>query len=236
LEGTIKSVLQQTYPHVEFIIVDGASTDGTLDIVKKYESRIAKWMSEKDNGIYDGMNKALSLATGDYVLFLNCGDHLYDAFVLENIVKRISSDTDIIYGEVMMVEGEDRHEVGKMSEITPHRYPPQLTWRDMRFGMNVCHQSFFARRTLAPQYIQGNLAADIDWVIRCLKNAKQVVNTEIIISAYLMGGISKKKHRQSLKDRYEILKNHFGWLPNILAHGWIVVRAFLYKWFGGAKY
>jgi hypothetical protein len=99
----------------------------------------------------------------------------------------------------------------------------------MRYGMVVCHQSFLVRRKRTPQYIEGNLAADIDWVIKCLKIAENTTNTHTIISEYLMGGVSKTRHRQSLKDRYAVLKAHFGWFPNLINHGVIVIRAIVFK-------
>src|ERR1700755_616928 len=77
IERTMLSVLNQTYPNIEYIIVDGASNDGTLEVIKRYETRITKLISEKDEGIYDAMNKGLAIATGDYVVFMNSGDELY---------------------------------------------------------------------------------------------------------------------------------------------------------------
>src|SRR4051812_1110497 len=77
IERTLLSVLDQTYPHIEYIVIDGASTDGTLVIIEKYKDRIAKLISEPDKGIYDAMNKGLAIATGDYVLFMNSGDEIY---------------------------------------------------------------------------------------------------------------------------------------------------------------
>jgi glycosyltransferase involved in cell wall biosynthesis len=79
IDRTLLSVLNQIYDGIEYIVVDGASNDGTLEIIKRYESRIAKLISEKDKGIYDAMNKGLALATGDYVIFMNSGDEFYAA-------------------------------------------------------------------------------------------------------------------------------------------------------------
>src|SRR5437879_6907645 len=84
IERTMLSVLNQTYPNVEYIIIDGFSTDGTLDVIKKYQGRI-KLISEKDEGIYDAMNKGLAIATGDYVLFMNSGDEKYTLHTLANV-------------------------------------------------------------------------------------------------------------------------------------------------------
>src|ERR1700761_6569563 len=93
-ERTILSVLNQTYPNIEYIIVDGLSTDGTLEIIKKYSNKIARLISGKDAGIYDAMNKGLSAATGDYVLFMNSGDELYSANTISDVFAT-ADDADI---------------------------------------------------------------------------------------------------------------------------------------------
>jgi glycosyltransferase involved in cell wall biosynthesis len=231
IEGTIQSVLNQTYPNIEYIIVDGASKDGTMDIVNKYVDKQAiRWVSEPDKGLYDAMNKGLKMATGDFVLFLNAGDHLFSNQVLEKMAVQTTDKTDILYGETMLVD-DSRRRVGTRTAMSVQKLPENLTWQSMKQGMVVCHQSFLPRRTLTPQYIPNNLAADIDWVIKCLKKAKNVVNTHIIVSEYLMGGMSKKRHNQSLKDRYNVLKEHFGFIPNVLNHIFIIGRAFIFKLF-----
>ncbi|NJN33943.1 MAG: hypothetical protein HC817_06550 [Saprospiraceae bacterium] len=95
----------------------------------------------------------------------------------------------------------------------------------MKHGMVVCHQSFLPARELSPNYIENNLAADIDWVIKCLQRAKNVEHTHIVISEYLIGGVSKQKHQQSLKDRFDVLKTHFGRWQNLRNHAYIFLRA-----------
>ena len=228
LTDTIRSVAAQTYPHIEYIIVDGGSKDGTVEVIRQNEALISAWISERDAGIYDGMNKGLHIATGDFVLFLNCGDHLFASDTLTKVAEKLQPDTDIIYGNTMMVD-DDRRELGLMSEVTSRRYPKRLTWRSMRFGMNVCHQSFLVRRSIAGDYIM-DFAADIDWCIRALKQARGVVDSGIVVSKYLTGGISMQQKRKSLEGRYHVLRRHFGWLPNIVAHGIIVVRGLWFKW------
>ena len=108
LEDTIQSIITQTYKNVEYIIVDGASTDGTLKIIERYRPHIHTVISEKDNGLYDAMNKGLALATGDYVCFLNAGDCLHEDDTLQNMVHSVieaecmhteNDVPDVIYGE-----------------------------------------------------------------------------------------------------------------------------------------
>jgi glycosyltransferase involved in cell wall biosynthesis len=230
--GTMQSVVNQTFTDYEYIIVDGHSKDKTFAIVqdfqKKYPLSISA-ISEPDKGLYDAMNKGLSRAQGEFVLFLNAGDHLFEPTTLEKLANAASPTTDVLFGETMLVNDERAH-IGTRTALTVQKLPEHLTWRSLRFGMVVCHQSFLVRRKLAPQYVEQNLAADIDWVIKCLKKSNNQTNTHTIISEYLMGGVSKTQHRQSLKDRYDVLKTHFGWLPNLLNHGVIVVRALVFKW------
>ena len=154
LERTINSVLAQTYPHIEYIIIDGASTDGTLSIIEKYRTKIHTIISEKDKGIYDAMNKGLHNATGGYVLFLNAGDELYSTTTLQEIFS-LSPNADVYYGNTKVID-----ELGKELGNRRHTPPKQLTWTSLKYGMCVSHQSFIAKRTLCDDYnLQYRIAA-----------------------------------------------------------------------------
>jgi len=228
LEGTIRSIIDQTYDNIEFIIIDGASTDNTLSIIKKYESQIDFWMSEKDKGLYDAMNKGIQKATGDYIWFMNCGDHIHQKDTVANMVAQNELYADILYGEVMMVD-DDRNELGTRSQLTTQKLPKELTWKSLKYGMVVSHQAFLPKRALAPQYMEDNLSADIDWVIECLKRSKTRLNTNLVLADFLIGGISKQRHKQSLIGRYKILQRHYGMVPNFLNHIYIVLRSIFPK-------
>ena len=105
IEQTILSVVNQTYPHIEYIIIDGGSTDGTVDVIKKYADRIAYWVSEPDKGIYDAMNKGIKVATGEWINFMNCGDSFYSVSVLSDVFKDKScKENDVIYGNTCIME------------------------------------------------------------------------------------------------------------------------------------
>lgn len=223
LEGTIQSVINQTCDDYEYIVIDGASKDDTLNIIEEFSEHITKWITEPDKGIYDAMNKGLELASGRYVWFLNAGDHAYDERVVEKL-KAISGDCDVLYGEVMIVD-EKRMQLGTRSEITVHKLPEDLTRQDMKRGMIVCHQGLIPKLEITPHFILHNLSADIDWAIRILDKANVTHKTDFIISEYLAGGVSKKKWKQSLKDRFAILKSHFGMANAIYNHIIIVARA-----------
>lgn len=228
LEGTILSVINQSYTHIEYVIIDGKSKDKTVDIIKKYESNIDKWISESDKGLYDAMNKGLKMATGDFVIFMNAGDHFSDNNVLKSVFSKYDNETDVLYGEVMMVDNH-RQPIGTRTEITTRKLPQNLTWKSMKLGMVVCHQAFIPRRELCPFYMDNNLSADIDWVIEILKKSRKNVNCEIVIADFLVGGVSKQRHRQSLKDRYNVLQKHFGVIPNFFNHILIIIRAVWFK-------
>lgn len=234
-QGTMNSVFLQTYPNIEYIVIDGASSDGTIDLIKEQAEIFNKhnkkfnWISEKDKGLYDAMNKGLSIATGDFICFLNAGDWLFSENTIENLAKQIDENTDIIYGETMLVN-EKREEINTMSNLSTRKLPSKLTTNSMRFGMVVVHQSFYVKRTISPLYdLNWKRCADIDWVINCLKKSKKTVNANSILTKYLMGGMSKQQHQASLKERFFILKKHFGILPTLFAHGFILLRAVFNK-------
>ncbi|WP_166332616.1 glycosyltransferase family 2 protein [Sphingobacterium chungjuense] len=221
---TLASVAEQSYSQVEYIVIDGASSDGTLDVIHQYAQHIDILVSEKDKGIYDAMNKGLARATGDYVLFLNSGDTLCDADTLCTVVER-GNDADIIYGETKLVD-EDRHIIGDRR----HKAPEQFDWRSFRYGMSICHQAIYVRRSIASPYDTNyQLSADIDWVIRAAKKAKTTQNVHAVVAKYLVGGMSQKRHQQSLKERYEIFKKHYGTLANIFNHLIIGIRLVFYR-------
>jgi len=233
IERTLKSVTEQTYPNIEHIIIDGVSKDKTLDIVRKSQiaSRKSQIVSEPDKGLYDAMNKGLQRATGDYVWFLNAGDKLHTDTTIEAIVNcmsQVEQLPDIIYGETNLVS-----DIGEFLAPRRLKAPQQLTWRSFKMGMLVCHQSFLVKRTLAPNYdLQYRLAADIDWCIRCLKNAKSVLNTHLVLSDFLTDGLSSQKRKASLKERFKIMSCYYGLLPTALRHIWFALRFFTAKLLG----
>ncbi len=230
LPGTMESVRRQTYPHIEYIFVDGASKDNSLQVIKDFVPAMpnVRWISEPDKGLYDAMNKGMAIATGDFVWCLNCGDHIHAPDVLEKMAALVTPDTDVLYGETMLVD-ERRRPVGTMSELSTRQLPARLHWRQFLGGMLVVHQAFIPRLSVAPPLIENNLCADYDWCIRILKKSRGTVNTGLITTDYLMGGISKQRHRQSLRDRFAVMREHFGLPATLLAHGWIVLRAGLHR-------
>ncbi len=224
IERTIQSVLAQSYPNIEHIILDGASNDNTLVIVNKYNNQIAYWKSEKDAGIYDAMNKVQELAKGDYVMFLNSGDEFNDDQVLSNAF-RLERNADVYYGDTLVTDMQ-----GNALRYRRLRPPQQLTWTDFRYGMLVCHQSIIIKKELSSSYnTQYKIAADIDWAIRSVKKAKSVVNTKTTISKFMEGGMSTVHHRKGLEERFKIMTKHFGLLSTVLVHIYMVFRLIVGK-------
>jgi glycosyltransferase involved in cell wall biosynthesis len=228
LESTIKSIISQTFTNYEYIIIDGGSTDGTLEIIKKYEPHIHYLVSEPDRGLYDAMNKGLQAAQGEYVWFMNAGDEIYDKDTLAQVFAVREQVADIYYGDALFFT-QTGETIGLRSEVTPHKLPGKLTWRSLQYGMVVCHQSFIARKAIAPLYnLDHPYCADVDWEIKCLKKANKVVPTGLVLSRYLTGGFSKKNLYKSLLDRYAVLKSHYGLVSTIQSHIWITLRGALF--------
>jgi len=226
LEKTISSIKNQDYHAIEYIVVDGGSKDGTVDVIKKYADQkiISKWISEKDNGLYDAMNKGLKLASGDFVWFINAGDELFSSNILSLIFKNYQS-TDVFYGDAMIVD-EDGKDIG-LRRLSP---PENLTWKSLQWGMVVSHQSFIVRREKAVSYKNELFphSADIDWMIRCLKNSTNIVNTQMVLSKFQDDGQSKRTIRVSLKERFKIMVENYGFLRTVFNHFILGIKFFMF--------
>lgn len=227
LEDTIQSVISQTYHHVEYIIVDGASKDRTMDIVNRYRDRIAVVVSEPDKGLYDAMNKGIRLATGDYLCFLNAGDSFHEDDTLQQMVHSIHSLQlpDVLYGETELVDHE-----GHFLRMRRLQAPEHLTWKSFRQGMLVCHQAFFARRDLVMLYdLRYRFSADFDWCIKIMKKSKVLHNTHLTLIDYLAEGMTTRNHQASLRERFRIMARHYGWASTVAHHAWFALRLLLKK-------
>jgi glycosyltransferase involved in cell wall biosynthesis len=223
LERTIQSIMNQSVQDFEYIIIDGKSKDGTVQIAENYKNRVNKLISEPDKGLYDAMNKGLKNASGDFVWFMNAGDEINDKEVVARIAQSVTEQTDVLYGDTYFIDNDGNIQ-GLRSEITPHSLPKDLKWQDMKLGMLVCHQAFIARKSIAPLYMENNLSADVDWEIECLKRANKIQYLDFVVAKYLTGGVSNQQLKRSLLDRYEVLKKHFGFMGAISAHVQILFR------------
>lgn len=246
LDRTLQSVLHQTYEDVEHLIIDGASKDNTLAIAEAYKQQsddsgcghkvIIK--SEPDHGIYDAMNKGLSQAMGDYVVFMNAGDFFPSADTLEQIARRCKLNEQpseelpaVLYGNTDIVDSEG-------SYLRPRRLQPPavLTWRSFRHGMLVCHQAFYARIDIAkntPFDLRYRYSADVDWCIRVMQEGERaslpLYNINMVVANYTEEGATTVHHRASLRERFHVMCRHYGYVSTIAMHCWFVVRNFLQR-------
>jgi glycosyltransferase involved in cell wall biosynthesis len=203
--------------NIEIVIVDGNSTDGTKGFLDQ-QSVSRNWVSEKDSGIYNAMNKGLLMAGGDYVWFLNSGDYASGKETITAILSALAKKPDAVYGETMMVDAAGTA-IGTRSDASTRKLPEKLSWKSFRMGMNVSHQSFIIKRELAEKYDETyRHVADIDWMISSLKKCRNVVRLHRVISCFTMDGYSSQNRKQSNLERYSVLQKHYGKLPNFWAH------------------
>lgn len=187
IERTIKSVIQQDYPNVEYIVIDGGSTDGTLKIIKKYAKNISYWVSESDQGIYDAMNKGLERATGEIVAFLNSDDWYPENILSEVATQFVKDGMQILCGEMYI------HQNG---HITRSHIKEKKMKQQLRIRMGFSHPAMFVRRSLFEEYgkfdTQFQIAADYDWLLRMFDNYVSVAVTDKVLCNFSYGGISTK--------------------------------------------
>ncbi len=214
IERTILSIINQTYKNIEYIIIDGGSTDNTIGIIKRYEKNISFWKSEPDSGLYDAMNKGINNAKGRYLWFVNAGDEIYSHDTLENIFNNQKELSDIYYGETM-ITSSGGNEIG----LRRLKAPENLTWESFKMGMVVCHQSVIVRKSIAPAFdLNYKCSADYDWVLKSLKKAAHIKNTHMLLSKFMAGGRSRKTITKSLKERFRIMRINYGLFPTLFNH------------------
>lgn len=206
LEDTLNSVLSQNYPNIEYLIIDGGSTDGTLEIIKKYEVRFKgklRWISERDKGLYDAMNKGINMATGDVVGFLNSDDFFSFPNVLSSQMACFTKGVDAVYGDVKYVQRKNP------SKLV--RYYSSATFKrwKMRMGYMPAHPTFYCRKKVYQRYGNFNLhyrvAADFECLLRLIYvyQIKTIYNPMEIVTMRT-GGASNN----GLISHWQIMKDH----------------------------
>jgi glycosyltransferase involved in cell wall biosynthesis len=235
LKYTFQSICQQTCKDFEWLVIDGGSTDGTKEWLAQLSFPLFTFISEKDRGLYDAMNKGLKMASGQFVWFMNSGDGIYSANTVEHL-KLHGTHADVLYGETMLIDDQG-NQVGTRSEKTTRVLPATLTARSMIMGMVVCHQSFIPKRSItAPYQLKYRFSADIDWVISCLEKSKNTNNCNSILANYLIGGLSTQNQKTGWKERWSIYVEHYGLIYTTFAHFYIVIR-YIWKYiFFNKKY
>ncbi len=194
IHQTIKSVYNQTYTNIEYIIIDGASTDGTTEIIKEYEPKFngrLKWVSEKDSGIYDAMNKGIKISSGQVIGILN-SDDWYENDAVETVVERFlrEENVDIVHGKVNIVDykgnyikqmflKENAYDF-KYSEFMPIFHPTAFVKRDVYTNTGLFNTKY-------------KIAADYDFILRCINNNLHITFVDKVITNFRDGGISNKR-------------------------------------------
>ena len=231
LKKTIESVRNQTYKNIDYVIVDGASKDGSVEVIKQNNDVVSRWISEKDGGLYYAMNKGLDLACGDYVLFLNAGDVFFEDTTLEKMLACSQTSQDIYYGDTMILSS-DGVALGRRRLALPKR----LTAKSFRWGMTVCHQSVLIKKELCSYYdTTYRITADYDWVLSAIEKADEskICNTGLFVSKFQQGGISSKNIKKANWERFIIMKKHYGLIPTVWYNILMLFRlAYTYLKFG----
>lgn len=223
LERTMQSVLAQSCKNYEYIIVDGGSKDSTVDIVRRlepqFEGRLS-WRSEPDKGLYDAMNKGIARAKGDFLWFVNAGDEIYAPETLAHIVEAAKDDTDIVYGKACIVNAEGV-KVSEHHKVTP----PDLQRKHFLNGLVVSHQAILVRRSIAANYdTHYRICADYDWVVRAVTASRKNVYLDEYVCKFLTEGVSQKQRKRAWKERFHIMRAHFGLLQTLWAHFLIALK------------
>jgi glycosyltransferase involved in cell wall biosynthesis len=206
IKEAIKSVLNQTYENIEYIVVDGASTDGTIDIVRSYGDKISQFISEKDDGLYDAMNKGIGLATGDIIGILNSDDVYFDMNVIQNVIDVFEEKkVDSVYGDLYYV---DEHDLSKVS-----RYWKSSVFVQGSFskGWHPPHPTFFVKKEIYNKYgifdDNNKISADFELMLRFLERFK-ISTTYLpqVIVKMREGGASNQSIKNILKGNLNIIK------------------------------
>ena len=205
IEQTILSVLNQTYQDIEFIIVDGNSTDGTIDIVKKYQDKIAHWISEPDTGIYEAMNKGIDLASGDYVYFLGADDSLFDKHAMEKISRHLrETKPEVLCGKIYVVDDV-------FCTRTQRKTGRPLTVEEVYSGQIAPHQGMFVQAELIRKYRFNELykiAGDYDLFLRLNKDGCRIQYVNNVVAYYSNGGVGASRNMPRVYECLDSIGSH----------------------------
>jgi glycosyltransferase involved in cell wall biosynthesis len=203
LETTIASVASQTYPAIEYIVIDGASTDGTAEVIRRASSDIDEWVSEPDAGIYDAMNKGARRATGEWILFMNAGDRFYSNDAIDDLLGARNTDADLLYGD---------HEVrypGGARRIQ-HAAAPSELWK----GMICSHQALLSKTMLlreSPFDATERITADFAFLLQQQANGKRIERRNVVVASILARGVSDTRRVRVIRSYYRaVSRTHTG--------------------------
>jgi glycosyltransferase len=230
IKEALYSVFSQTYKNIEYIIVDGKSNDGTMDIIKKYEKQIDIIVSEPDNGIYDGLNKGVKLATGDIIAFLHSDDIYSTNTIVEEIVKNfIDTKADGVYGDLVYTPKENT------TKILRYWKSKAFHSHMLRSGWMPAHPTLFLKRSVYEKYgnfdLSFKIAGDYDFMLRVLSAGIKVVYLPKVIYKMRVGGASNRSLkniiRKSKEDLKALRKNNIGGISTLLIKNFSKIGQFL---------
>lgn len=212
LEDTIISVLSQDFIKLEYIIIDGKSTDGSIEILDKYKNIVNFILSESDSGIYDAMNKGVKYAGGEYVIFMNAGDTFASIDIVRKISNYLTDDISVLYGNTRFV--------GKSTNFL--RSPRE----NFYFGLPFCHQSCATKRSelLRFPFILNNIYADYDFYSHLYNSGLKFLYIDEIISNYKLGGISEKATLNNIFQIVSVCNINFGWMRSLILFLFLLIR------------
>ncbi|MGI9043023.1 MAG: glycosyltransferase family 2 protein [Gemmatimonadaceae bacterium] len=208
IEETILAIAGQTYMPVQHIVVDGGSTDGTVEILEKYGGTLAYWVSEPDNGIYDAMNKGIDLVADaeSYILFANADDHLYSPEAVDRMIAA-SSGEDLLYGRMVLTDGDISGIAGRKVDL------------DDLAQETLCHPATFVRRKIFDRVGKFDttyrIAADYDHIVRCFAAPVSTRFVDVIVSTMRMGGLSDDRFLLSCRERKAVIRKRFPLVPRL---------------------
>lgn len=205
IEQTIHSVLDQSYPEIEYIIIDGNSTDGTIDIIKKYQDKITYWISEPDTGIYQAMNKGVDVASGDYIYFLGADDSLFDQSVMEKVIYYLTeANPDVLCGAIYVVD--DVFNTGMQK-----RTGRQLSCEEVYNGQIAPHQGMVIRTDLMKKYRYNEkykIAGDYDLFLRLNKDRRCIQYIDDVVAFYSNGGVGASRNMPRVYECIDSIGSH----------------------------
>lgn len=219
LEKTILSVINQTYPNIEYILIDGGSTDSSVSIIRSYESKLAYWISEPDNGISDALNKGIKQAKGEVIGFINADDWL-ERDAIKSVMKVYSTDT-IIYGDVSFWKNNTKTRTTNSDHTR------------LREGMTLAHPAVYVPKTLYDQFgvfdTSFKIAMDYDLLLRFYMNKAVFKKINCVLVNMNLGGISDKKWFKAIKEELRSKNRYFNRVANL----YYFIKQFVYLFLQG---
>lgn len=217
LECTLKSILSQSYPNIECILIDGGSDDGTIDLIKGYESDLDYWVSEPDSGIYDAMNKGISLALGDYIGILNAGDGLYEEAISYYVNEINKNGADVVCATIDILDSDSK---------LKYVFKPLKSKGSTIYRMPFAHMSAYIKRDVFDRIglysLDYKLSADFDFFYKIIERREIVSEVECSVGYFREGGVSSDLLK-SLLDTKRIISKNRGRVYSIL---WFIFRCF----------